>query len=575
MSEYNDNKNIESFKIPGRKLENDDKQYQNNGEEVNKIAQRANKEPISSLSDGMFYEIDYDSGPVSGVGKFVLKSRETVKPETNEIRGLFTQMRDIARKHRSTYDYSRFFDKRVRNNNAVIFYEQGMFMKDFTDDYEGSVPFTQYFPSYQMMGYEQLRTYFTWRTKVRMGNVTDTSLSYAFLYIYELLSNIGVENPQEGLERLMFFWKNFSIYNKSIDKYVLQWLKDYHIYYKLPQSFKEFAEKNNLTEHYPKMTDTGDDFDLFCVISKYDIKKSVFFTDETCKMIADCFSFTIERIKQEFENAGIHFDDVFFRPIKKLIIWKPFTDALFHQWQKQPDRRVVLSENEIYICSNNEWKSSTIITTEKGRQFIGYVMKQMEAVLRQLTKYKFKISANIDMINQETLRIISKSGIFIEKIVPAAVMDFYKEMTKTVVKVDHASLDRIRQEAFVTQEALIVEEQTGQANLSFTQVSFPVSDQSIFEDSLDIEPAAVSYSINSEDGWESLKDALNNNELQALAVILQDGDIKIFADECGIMLEVLVDGINEKAMDYIGDNLMDEDFVLYNDYKEQVKELVR
>jgi len=41
------------------------------------------------------------------------------------------------------------------------------------------------------------------------------------------------------------------------------------------------------------------------------------------------------------------------------------------------------------------------------------------------------------------------------------------------------------------------------------------------------------------------------------------------------MLEVLADGINEKAMDYIGDNLMDDDFVLYDDYINQVKELIK
>ena len=40
------------------------------------------------------------------------------------------------------------------------------------------------------------------------------------------------------------------------------------------------------------------------------------------------------------------------------------------------------------------------------------------------------------------------------------------------------------------------------------------------------------------------------------------------------MLEVLADGINEKAMDAIGDSLMDGEFVLYDDYIQQVKELV-
>jgi hypothetical protein len=58
-------------------------------------------------------------------------------------------------------------------------------------------------------------------------------------------------------------------------------------------------------------------------------------------------------------------------------------------------------------------------------------------------------------------------------------------------------------------------------------------------------------------------------------VILQNGDIKAYADSCGDMLEVLVEGINDKAMDYIGDNLMDDDFVIYDEYIEQVKEWIK
>ncbi len=77
------------------------------------------------------------------------------------------------------------------------------------------------------------------------------------------------------------------------------------------------------------------------------------------------------------------------------------------------------------------------------------------------------------------------------------------------------------------------------------------------------------------DVWESLRDMLSEVEIEALSVVLH-GEIKLkkYADECRIMLEVLVDGINEKAIDIIGDNLLDEEFALYDDYKEQVKELV-
>lgn len=561
MNENNENKKYESFKIPDRNPE------QKSG--FDQPSPKTGAKPISSFSDGMFYEIDYDASLIPGVGKYVLKPQKIEKPEKDEIRELFMKMWSIARVHRSTYDFSRFFDRRVHQDNSEIFYKQGMLMKDFTDHFSGNAPFSQYFPYYQMMGYEQLRTYFTWRTQVRQGNVTDTPLSYAFLYIYELLGNIGVDNPQDGLDKLMFFWRNFSLYNKSIDSYVLRWLKDYHIYYELPQTFKEFADKNGLAGHYPKLAETESSFDLFCSISRYDIRKSNFFTDETSQMISDCFSFVLERIRQNFEAAGIHFNDAMFRPTRKIVAWKPFKDALFYHWAKQPDRHVVLSENEIYMCKKNEWTFSTIITTEKGRQFNGYVMKQMEAVLRQVTKYKFKLTANTNMINEETIRILTKAGLFIDKIVPAAVIEFHREATKTVVRVDHESLARIRQEALITQESLIVEDQTEKKDVALAPILFLAQNQNVFADPSETESAPVS------DVWENLKDVLGNNELQALAVILQGDDIKVFAAECGIMLEVLVDGINEKAVDYIGDNLLDEEFVLYVDYKEQVKELIK
>jgi hypothetical protein len=102
-------------------------------------------------------------------------------------------------------------------------------------------------------------------------------------------------------------------------------------------------------------------------------------------------------------------------------------------------------------------------------------------------------------------------------------------------------------------------------------MQFTAQDQNIFADATtdaDEEPAPVS------DIWENLKDILTENELRALEVVLQGDDIKAFADECGVMLEVLVDVINEKAMDYIGDNLMDEDFVLYDDYQEPVSRML-
>ncbi|TAH75133.1 MAG: hypothetical protein EWM47_00205 [Anaerolineaceae bacterium] len=580
------NKKYEAYKIPGRRQEEESGATKN---------LQKNKMNIQISLDDLFYEIEYDNSPIKGAGKFVLKSQKIEASKKDEIREIFYRMRDISRQYPLPYStYSRFFDKRVQGGNARIFYKQAVFMKGFEDNYPEQVPFSSYFPYYQMMGYEQLRTYFTWRTNVREGLVGNTSLSYVFLYIYELLNNIGVDSPQEGLDKLMSFWISYRSHDSSIDKYVIRWLKDYHIYYNLPRSFKEFVKEHNLSKHYPNIMDKEDSFDLYCAISKYDIKKSAFFTDDTSKLISDSFFFVIEKIRQEFETVGIQLQDTLFHPTKKIVDWSPFKDALFYNWLKQADKKVVVSENEIYICTNNVWKFSTIISSDNGRQFIAYVMKQMESVLRKVTKYKFKITANINMLGQEMLTKLEKAGLDIEHIVNAATIEFYREATKTVVEVNHASLARIRQEALTTQEALIVEEQKEAFYSTQLQVELPLVDTETYDieaynivlSDTESSDTKTFYTVMSDreftsesDSWESLKDALSDNELQALAIILQGNNdnnisIKLFADNKKIMLEVLADGINEKAMDYIGDNILDDELAIYEDYQEQVKEMV-
>ena len=530
-----------------------------------------------SMSDESYYEIEYEHGPLPGVGKYVKKPapEKIAVPAPDEIRALFARMRDIARLHRARYDYARFFDRRVQHENALIFYKQALFMADFTDDFAGNAPFSQYFPSYQMMGYEQLRTYFTWRSRVRAGEVAATDLSYAFLYIYELLAGVGVEDAQDGLNRLLAFRQAYAAYDGSLEKYLIRWLKDYHIYYELPWSFAQFIEKHGLSPHYPEIDTADPGFILYSAISKYDIRKSAFYTDENSALISDCFVFVLEKIKQAFAAAGIPFDTAFFSPTRKLMPWKPFGAALFHDWLTQADRRIVLSEHEIYIHKGNKWAKSAHITSDKGKRFIAYVMKRLEVELRILTKYRHKLRANLDMVHADTLRVLNKAGLYIERIVPAAVLEFHREANKTVVAVDQLSLMRIRADALMTQEALIVEDMapafaevtTDDAigrwdSFADTATDDAAGGQDAFADAVEDNPTAAS------DGWDALREALDDSEAAALALILNGTDIKIFAAERGIMPEVLVDGINEKAIDHVGDSIIDGDFALYEEYAE-------
>ncbi len=553
-----------------------------------------------SDNEDFFYEIEYDACPMPGVGRFVRRPNKIQRPERDAVRERFDRMRDIARAERSSYfGSSRFYDSRTRAENSRIFYKQGKFMEDFEDDCEKAVPCSAYFTDYQMLGYDQLRTYFTWRTNVRQGEIQNISLSYAFLYVYELLNNIGVEGPEEALEALMDFWDVFRFYAGSIDKYMIRWLKDYHIYYELPWSFKEFAEKNGIAAHYPTLSDPKDRFGLLSAVSAYDIRKSKFFPGRE-ELIRDCFNAVTETLDQALAQKGLSLDAFVFHTARKMPEWTPFKGALFYPHIRQRDRRVVLSEKEVYLCSENKWSCSAAITMESGKGLIGYVMKQEESLLRKALGYPYKLSARPDMIGEGIRNTCAQAGISVKQLVTESVMRFYREATRTVVRIDEHALEKIRREALITQEKLMVPEEEPQEKLpdgAFpdTELEAPeVSDlagqkEQLFEEDFSLKELSKGQEsaplepvqerdLTPDTPWEALWQELSCTEREALHIILQkesapdrQAALKLLTDRQGMMLEVLAEGINEKAMDFVGDALLDEEFAVYEDYTEQLK----
>lgn len=501
-------------------------------------------------------------------------------------------------------------------------------MQDFTDSYEETEEFSSYFPNYQMMNYKQLRTYFTWRTRVRQGIVEKTSLSYAYLYLYELVTNIGVENPLEGLEQLMWFWQEYRELDAALDNHVPNWIKDYHIYYDLPHTFAEFVEGVGLQAYYPELQAQEERFELFCSVSTYDIRKSAFFSEEKLSLFQEGVGQVLERLSVSLADHGVSFEDTIFQPMKSMAAWQPFKDSLFFPWDSQPDKVVMISQKEMYVCSNNSWGVSRVITTERGRKLLGYIFKQTEAVLRRLTGYKHKLKADAAILTHEAVQILENAGSSLEQLVTDTVTAVYREATKTVVKVDVGNLQKIREEAYITQEKLTVpeeeewslgrsarREETGRVwtveaekaqegklttevekaseslvaaevkraseNLvaagsgKMPESKLAAESKNVSESILPIEVKYLLESMPSAGPWEELKNALSAVELQALSLLCSGtGDLKAFADARSMMLEVLVDGINEKAMDTIGDCLLDEEFTLYEDYIEDVRVLV-
>ena len=298
----------------------------------------------------------------------------------------------------------------------------------------------------------------------------------------------------------------------------------------------------------------------------------------------------LEQLSVLMAENGASLEDSIFQPMKSMAIWQPFKDSLFFPWNSQSDKTVMISPKEMYVCSHNSWGVSKVITTERGKKLLGYIFKQTEAVLRRLTGYKHKLKADAELLTHEAVQMLLNAGSSIEKLVTGTVTAVYREATKTVVKVDVGNLQKIREEAYITQEKLTVPEEEEWSFAVRQSVQEASAEEDLLEEIAEQKPQeesvpkaeteeCVLISVHSPEmpsgPWAELKQALNSVELQALGILLEGADFKSFADSQGVMVEVLADGINEKAMDFIGDGLMDEEFVLYEDYIEEVRKLVK
>lgn len=91
-------------------------------EEVPQVLPQSKRNP-TFVEETPYYEIEYDSCPMPGVGKFVLKSDKIPAPsrEPDPVREQFNQMRDMARENRClTFSHSKFYDKRIQQENAKL-----------------------------------------------------------------------------------------------------------------------------------------------------------------------------------------------------------------------------------------------------------------------------------------------------------------------------------------------------------------------------------------------------------------------------------------------------------------------
>lgn len=455
-------------------------------------------------------------------------------------------------------------------SDAQIFYKQGKFMEDFTDDYHYNGEFQRYYPTYQVMTDQQLRGYFSWRTKVREGIVEKTSLSFVFVYIYELLNQIGVSSVEEGFYTLKKFWHAYKDIEPRVNHYIKLWLKDYIIYYGLEKSllddFSDINFDNTILTLMNFKTHNFDEvFSSLNSLSSYNVENSRFYKlhpDDVKTVVYNVFAELTEYYSKNRKNT------IFEKFFGKIMTNQHmmFNSAVFYNREVHKDCVYKINDVCKYICKNGKWTYERFFYFKENNKKIGQLLKAVDFLMRQ--KYEFKSTLKVDKLTKIYQDIIQKE---IDEL-----LEDKKKKAAPKIEIDISQLKNIRKTALEIQKKLIVDVIE---DATVPEETIRKAEQLIVEHEqmmLDI----IENDANSVDENKAHQEKminLSNIEYEFMKCLLYGKNYSDLVKSNGLMLSVLVDAINEKLFDMFCDTVLIFEGgipVLIEDYEDELKEII-
>lgn len=429
-----------------------------------------------------------------------------------------------------------------RQSRESIFIKQGKLLAAYEDDYVYDRRVTHYFPTYQSLTNPELRGYFSWRTRLRRGNLQKTSLTYAFLYIYELLNQIGVTDPMDGYRKLTEFRDAYGALDDGILPYLNLWLMDYAVYYNLDAGLLADDPQvrfNRGIAVLDSIQSRGDEEVIRAVkqLSPKWLERSKFYREyrEDCDTVivrvlrrmsahynARCKKTMVEQYFGSFSQYRVILFDA----------------AVFHERQVEGSRQYKVDENYIYRCRNGLWSVQKYNCLPHSNGKLGDVLKAIDGVMRECNGYGRPVQYKLD--TKWILKIIQEEArnLLAEK----------KAAEEKKITIDYSRLARIRDDAAVTRDRLMVEEEA-------EEEAPPVQTPAPAEEPEDTH--------------------LTKDEYRLLQSLLYGRDYG-WVRSSGLMLSVLVDGINDKLYDTFSDSVLlgDDPPELIEDYIADLKEMI-
>ena len=466
-----------------------------------------------------------------------------------------------------------------------LFCIQGKFMEDYEDNAPWNGVYHHYYPSYRDLTNSQLRGFFTWRTWVRHGEYRRTPNAFAYLYIYELLNGFGVSSPKESFQRLQEFKAGYldaGFGDKIMESHLSRWMMEYSVVQNLPAEVTKrylppWIQETDQALVALMKPDSRTDEELYAALlffAQEKLSASIVVTQHGERgkaLFAKSWREAIALSSREAPEKSV-FNGCFGPQCR--FKWKPLFNAFCFSVYRLEKLDYALNEVHSFQCRNGSWEELKYPgLSYQDSRFFGF-LHETDRRLRQYLKTGHALRKKPDE---------AWATPFVDAAIRAD-QRAVAEAAKPKIDIDLSGLEQIRQEALITQNSLLTDEeklapsQTDERTspappaIKLIQVA-----QSMPAEEAETPPCPATAPAPVRITSGPSASPLDSLHTQILQLLLHGDSPAGLMQSHRMMPSIVADLINEALFDEIGDNAIDntDDILsLVEDYREDVARIV-
>ena len=514
---------------------------------------------------------------------------------------MLTKLKEMKKIAEDTYFQVEFLGTDYTKIRNWIFFQQAKFMVDVEDDYPQVIaPVFFYSWDYESLRPPELRTYFTWRTKIRKGEYPKIFSGYLLIYTAELINLVGVDSVFDAYSKLKkileVYWNDIEeVYFRQILSLAL---KDFMINYSISVSYEEFlpqilsASDWEIYQARIKIAQ-GNYHGLLTYLDKqasYKVKKSKFYESKYGYLIEEVIPTVFEQLSRYFAEHNADFKSLVLGKIHTISDYSLFRQLPYVEQRENYQNKIDFSPIEQYTFEKGICSKKLFLESPNLRIIMGIILKAIEIRIREKTNYKRKLTLNLNdlgkiVTSRKVLLPLVEDNSFLETINQAVDL-FLIEKSKQIkaeelirkrqsVVIDKESFQSIRASSIRIQERLLTEEEKTDSSVQKEDTS------SSFQTTVEVSSSLIPEQDSTvEMGMDLLVCHLTSFEKEIVVNILQHAPrsrLEAIAKKEARLLEVILEDINLKALDYIGDNLIEDlgnQINIYEDYLGELEEIL-